>query len=416
MGASSKPGSRRIVGLVRRDDTIVRLAGQGNGWYSTWAADDRQYMSLNGGAGFEDQSSQFFYSRLLAVSGGPEEPRFHDVPGYPSPGIPPASDAPFWGYGVLAVGSRLYLFLSTSNDPAERGAALGFPWRFVGAKLVFSDDGGRTWRNQDGTTPVRWVPWGERSRDDLVFYEEPQDTFSLPSVLQMGRGYEHNRDGYVYVYSPNGQTEGTMNELVMFRVSLDRVLDRASYEYFAGSDAGVPQWSSHLGERAVVHTFPAGWVNTWMHPVGWQPSIVYNAPLGIYMMANWSSGSGHGVDESSGRVENDMWFTKPSYLGFWVSKTPWGPWDQIHEEIAWTPDGDLAARCFHAQIPPKWISSDGSSFWLVWSDYQVSDAEGLRRAMPKSDDPNDASEVIQALRAHMPHYGFNAQRVDLVIK
>ena len=40
-------------------------------------------------------------------------------------------------------------------------------------------------------------------------------TFSLLSVLQMGKNYEWNTDGYVYVYSPNGNLDGTMNQLVI---------------------------------------------------------------------------------------------------------------------------------------------------------------------------------------------------------
>jgi hypothetical protein len=49
----------------------------------------------------------------------------------------------------------------------------------------------------------------------MAFFKEPGDGFSLLTVLQMGKDYERNEDGYVYVYAPNGNTEGTMNELVM---------------------------------------------------------------------------------------------------------------------------------------------------------------------------------------------------------
>ncbi len=51
----------------------------------------------------------------------------------------------------------------------------------------------------------------------MQFFEEPDYCFSLLTMLQMGKGYELNKDGYVYVYSPNGIVEGKMNELVMFR-------------------------------------------------------------------------------------------------------------------------------------------------------------------------------------------------------
>ena len=44
-----------------------------------------------------------------------------------------------------------------------------------------------------------------------------------------------------------------------------------------------------------------------------------------------------------------------------------GPWTQIHEEPAWTPAADPGARASQPQIAPKWISDDGTSFWLVWT-------------------------------------------------
>jgi len=28
-------------------------------------------------------------------------------------------------------------------------------------------------------------------------------------------------------------------------------------------------------------------VNTKVHPYAWHPSVVYDAPLGVYLMANW---------------------------------------------------------------------------------------------------------------------------------
>ena len=152
-----------------------------------------------------------------------------------------------------------------------------------------------------------------------------------------------------------------MNQLVMFRVRPESILDRNTYEYFVASRPdGLANWSRNIDERGVVHTFPTGWVNTTIHPYAWHPSVVYNAPLGIYMMANW----GMGCSADGG------WFGKPSYLGFWVAKHPWGPWTQVHEENEWTPMGDPKARAYQPQISPKWIAKDGKSFWLVFTDFQ----------------------------------------------
>jgi hypothetical protein len=196
----------------------------------------------------------------------------------------------------------------------------------------------------------------------------------------MGRNYEYNRDGYLYVYAPNGNIEGTMNQMVMFRVRKEHVLERASYEYFVSLNTdGSAVWSCDIDQRGIVHTFPAGYVNTDIHPYAWHPSVVYNAALDVYMMVNWGMGC-----DSKGE-----WFSKPSYLGFWTAQYPWGPWTQVHEEKSWMPAGDAAARAYQPQIIPGWIAEDGLSFWLAWTDYQFIDNQ-------------------------LPYYCFNYQQVEIV--
>jgi hypothetical protein len=194
-----------------------------------------------------------------------------------------------------------------------------------------------------------------------LFLDEPGDAFSLPTVLQMGRSYEHNRDGYVYVYAPNGNSPQTMSQLVLCRTPREKVCDRSAYEFFVAADNnGFARWSSDVRERCPVHTFPSGWVNRHAHPYAWHPSVVFNQPLGVYMMANW----GVGVDEDGN------WFGMPSYLGFWTALQPWGPWTQIHEETEWLICGDAKGRNYQPQIAPKWLAEDGKSFWLVFTDFR----------------------------------------------
>ena len=89
-----------------------------------------------------------------------------------------------------------------------------------------------------------WEGFENRSRKNFVFYEEPRNVFSLTAVLQMGRDYRDNKDGFVYVYSPNGSTEGTANELVMFRVPKTRILDRtAELDRLTNDQSPRPQLS-----------------------------------------------------------------------------------------------------------------------------------------------------------------------------
>ena len=369
-----------ITGMRRLDETTVRSGGSGDNWHMTWAEDDRQYVGLCDGRGWPDvegYTGKDYNTRVYAIHGDAPGHRFVHLPGFPdllsesSPNI-----NRYYGFGILAVDGCIYHYLSTPNHP------FGEPDpRFVGVKLVWSPDGGRSWRNQDGS-PLRWEEWSERSHRNMAFFNEPGDAFSLLTVLQMGRNYAHNADGYVYAYAPNGNTEGTMNQLVMFRVRKDRILDRSAYEFFVSRNPdGGAEWSGDISSRAPVHTFPSGWVNTRIHPYAWHPSVVYNAPLGLYMMANW----GMGCDADG------MWFGKPSYLGFWTAPEPWGPWAQVHEETAWMPMGDANARAYQPQISPKWIAEDGKSFWLVFTDFQ--EIDGGR-----------------------PYYCFNCQKVEILTR
>lgn len=397
-----------VRAMKLRDETIVRYPTvNGDNWHLTWAADDRQYASLCDGYGWLEQPPGMYNSRLISVSGNPAGATFQDVLGYPDL-VQPFDKLPrYYSFGVIALDERIYQFLSTWNVPLNAEAK---DLRFVGVKAIFSRDQGRTWHNQDGSTPVRWEDWKDRSRDSLLFFEEPQQAFSMLSVLQMGKNYEKNRDGYVYIYSPNGNTEGTMNQLVLLRAPKGQVVNRRAYEYFAGVRAdGSARWVGDIEGRAVVHTFPSGWVNRLLHPWAWIPSVAYNAAVGCYMMANWAT-----APSAEPKAE---WFDRPSYLGFWTAPSPWGPWTQVYENTSWAPGGDLGARCYSPIIAPKWIAADGKSFWLVWTDFQqkMDKAQLARRqeAIDQLSGPEKIRAAAALDRANRPYYSFNIQRVDI---
>jgi hypothetical protein len=364
-----------IKGLERLQHTTLHLGGHGDNWHMTWADDDKQYVSLCDGNGLPGTPDDRYHnSRAYTISGDPPAVTFEYLPGYPDLiGVDePLGSNRYYNFGILARDGKLYQYLSTPNHQFREPDA-----RFVGAKLITSPDNGSTWCNQNGSSPVVWEPWDERSKNNMLFFEEAGDAFSLLTVLQMGQGYRDNTDGFVYLYAPNGNVEGTMNQLVMCRVPADRILSRDAYEFFVAlRPDGSAEWTTRIEDRGVVYTFPSGWVNTTVHPYAWHPSVVYYAPLGVYLMANWGMGC----------TAEGKWFGKPSYLGFWTAPSPWGPWTQVHEEREWQPEGEAKARAYQPQIGPKWISGDGSSFWLVWTDFQV-------------------------LKGMMPYYAFNMQEV-----
>ncbi len=406
--------SVRIRSVIRREESTLRLGGIGDSFHMSWAADDRQIIAIDDGVGWYERPKGSYNSRLWSVAGNPPSAVFNDIPDYPeliygTPAGPPNTPN-YYSFGTLALRGQVYQFLSTLNQSPLR--------RWIGAKLIYSPDKGLTWCNENGSTPVVWESWLDRSKTTMMFFEEPQESFSLLSFLQMGRNYELNQDGYVYVYSTNGNVDGAMNQLVMFRVKTQSLLHRQEYEYFAGLRRnGTAVWEKNINLRSVVHTFPQGWVNKTAHSASdvivqaWLPSVVYNAPLGLYMMSNFGVGC-----SPDGRS-----FGKPSYLGFWIAPTPWGPWAQVHEEVAWQPANEPAARAYGPQIAPKWIAADGKSFWLVWSDAQGYDDFMRESQRPdeyagQASSPEERTERgLQALRHYLPRYAFNIQRIDLEV-
>jgi hypothetical protein len=369
---------------------------------------------VNDGTGWVDKPTAFYNTRLWTLTGGSQDAVPEEVSGYPelNDTTRPEKGAQYFGHGLLAVRGQLYQFLSTLDQATER------PRHWIGAKLIYSKDHGRTWWNRDGMSPVVWENVPARSRANLTFFQEPDEAFSLLSIVQMGQDYRANRDGYIYVYGLNGNVDGRMNELVLFRVPIAKFLDRDAYEYFGDrGENGSARWVRDIQARAVVHSFPRGWVNRKnllpddLVVESWLPSVVYNERLGVYLMASAGIGcTPEGVE-----------FGKPSYLGFYVSTTPWGPWRQIHEETAWTPAGDPAARAYFPRIAPKWIAPDGKSFYLVWSDLKgliaFSGIEArMTAAQEKATTPEQRS-AIQAdfTRRYLPGYSFNVQQVDLVM-
>lgn len=335
------------IKLAFRNDSIIRdINFEGDNWHTTWAADGNQYVLQCDGQGYN--------TKLWKLTGHPPDFKFEEVESHPGPKEKPHER--YYGFGILGIDSSIYHYFSTPDKWYTNP-----PWNFIGTKIIYSPDMGKIWKNQDATSPVLFEETSARNQKNMMFFREPDNAFSLLTMLQMGKGYEDNKDGYVYLYSPNGGTEGTMNQLVLCRIKKDSLLHRNAYEFFVSSGGHqAPVWSKRIEDRKPIYTFPRGYVNKLKHPYSWHPSVVYNKQIDLYMMANW----GVGVDTSG------VWFTKPTYLGVWISKKPWGPWKQIHEDSNWFPPGGTPeGQCYQPQIMPGWISHDGKSFWLSWTQY-----------------------------------------------
>ena len=357
------------------EGTVTR-SGHGDNWHITWANDDHQYFALCDGFGWEDGPE--YNTRVYRLKGDASNYTPEFLLNYPYV----QKNQHWYGFGIVAIDGTIYHFLSwhpTSDFPPELG------WN--GARLVYSEDHGQSWKNNDGT-PMKSGQSAATSRPSVScvpsdstmhFYNMPNNCFSLISILQYGKNYEDNTDGYVYLYSPNGLTDATMRQTVLARVRQTDIRDKEAFEYFVSRSAdGTATWSSDIKQRGVVHSFPAGWVAK-NYPYSWLPFVVYNKALDVYVMA----GAGTGKNGS------DM-FSQASCLTFYTAPQPWGPWKEIYKNEAWTIKDDPGTRIYNPIIAPKWISADGKSFTLIFTD-------GKNWAL--------SSDVVR------PYYLFNTQKV-----
>ena len=78
------------------------------------------------------------------------------------------------------------------------------------------------------------------------------------------------------------------------------------------------------------------------------------------------------------------------------------------------------ARAAGPQIAPKWVAQDGKSFWLVWTDVQQTTNEDLlafqAEMISRRPTYDEWMQGRRRWREFHPYFGFNAQRVDLVIE
>src|SRR4051812_9803059 len=135
----------KITGLQRLDDTIQPLSGSGDNWHMSWARNDKQYVGLCDGRGWSHlpgDKGKNWNARMYAIIGDAPNHTFEEVPGYPEleTVYPPTAEQPdhwsrYYGFGILALDSYLYHFMSTPKVP------FGPPDNaFAGVKLIYSPD------------------------------------------------------------------------------------------------------------------------------------------------------------------------------------------------------------------------------------------------------------------------------------
>jgi hypothetical protein len=319
-----------VIAEVRFDwSTHDRRAPGSDNWPVTWAGDDHQYTSWGDGGGFGGTNRDGRVSLGVArIEGEATDYQGFNVWG----GKEPESKATFEGksYGILSVGGVLYMWVSPGSG------AKGY----TEARIYRSENHGASWTGAN---------WAFTKSDGLI----------LPTFLQFGKDYQGARDRFVYVYANHFKrkllrlTKDRLRihqpgEIALMRVPTTGILDRNSYEFFAGVDGnGNPRWTKDLAVRKAVFEDTNG--------VGWNTSASYNAGLRRYLVTTEHVASMKGN------------------IGIFDAPEPWGPWTTVLYASAFG-EPQIEPTAFFWNFPTKWISGDGKSFTLVFTGMNTNDS------------------------------------------
>ena len=293
--------------------------GHGDNWAITWGDDDKQYAYMIDGRGFGMVFASELSMAPVLIEGSPP-----DIKGYhigSSSGTVPGPELGALSRkvsGLVMINGTLYAWVRNLN-PA--GAPIG-----TGASLIYSEDHGTNWT---------WVDWSW-----------PHTGY--PVWMNAGQDYAAAKDGYAYFISPDGPSAyADYPDLLMGRVDTAAILDSTAYRYYGGTeDNGTARWGSYA-DRQAVFTDPNGC---------FRPNLVYNPGLDRYLLL-MSTPYG---DWQWWRNDNP---DRLAHFAVFDAPNPWGPWTTVE----YIPDFGKPENRFSPNIPPKWISEDGTEFYLQYS-------------------------------------------------
>jgi hypothetical protein len=384
-GCKSPPRSAKVpIGASIDYTQVYRNTLSGDNYHVTWADDGYMYVNQDDGDPMLElggDEGRYFNNRVWRMTGSPDSVGFEYLPNYPYY----EKEGKWYAYGIISIDGILYSFITLSGGP-ENSRYHHAPFR--GTKLLYSADHGNSWKLHDGRTDPSVFTSVEPGA--MFFMEgqfktgteaDPRNTFSWITCVQMGQDGQAYNDGYAYFYSPDGMDRSTEfevtfknkingrpqlsrsgnyyhHELNLARAPRNQILNKDAWEFFVKHDMnGGAVWSANPADRGVVCEYDRSWSF-----YSWSPSVVYNEPLGLFIMINSANGW-YPVDKHNRFSGND----RDNYMALYYSDKPWGPWTKFHEDTAWVAD-DHENDMYQAALNPKWISSDGREMYMMWSD------------------------------------------------
>lgn len=317
------PRSDVIKGIVW-DEQVTRLGlgpvvnqntGRRDGsdnWPLTWAEDGDLYVTYGDGYGFEPYTEEKLGLGFGRISGSPTDATGLNIRSSTGENTEYGRNGKK-GSGLLMVDGVLYLWLFHADGAGGQ------------AQLAISRDHALNWEFTD---------WR---------FEE----FGLCTFINFGQNYSGARDEFVYTVTHDGPTaDAPADRMILMRVPRNSIEERESYEYFVELDgADNPVWHRDIEQRGAVFEHEDACLRS---------GISYSAPLRRYLW--WQ----HLPQRPDHKDRGDTRFG--GGFGIYEAPEPWGPWRTVYFTEAW--DVGPGER---AEFPPKWMSADGRSLYLIFS-------------------------------------------------
>lgn len=316
-------------------------------WYPSWASDGNLYSpwtdgSVNGLSSMSMLGSNATTGHATIVGDDPLKLQVIDQGVFVSDPSPYGGRYPcgslvhngVWYYGTYC--------LSGGNTDHE-GITYNWPWLGPVVGFRYSTDFGKTW-TQTPHTPERPL-FGENGLNG----QHPVKIGS-PHFVDFGKNMEHAPDGKAYLVC-HGAVDSdpkprfanlswiTGDQVYLIRVvpSIENINDASKYEFFAGFDERQqPIWSKDFSTIKPI----AEWNNN-MGCV----TMTYHAPLRKYLMCVTDG------TNTTGRF--NTYILESDQIA--------GPWRLV------TYLKDFGEQAYFVNVPSKFITAGGRTFWLCYS-------------------------------------------------
>ncbi len=335
----------------------------GDTWYPSWASDDKMYSPWTDGStwkfdGTWEGASSGDIDKAVTGNGVMEGDDPMNLVAY-SLGLEKGPAKPY--HGRYPCGSLVYngvwyygtYCLDPSGGAKYGDKVINWPWLgpFVGFR--YSTDYGRSW------IPCPHTP------EKPIFGETGINGYPIrigsPHFVDFGKNMEHSPDGKAYLVAHGADTTDTQwrfwnsswitgDQIYLIRVTptIENINDPSKYEYFGGYDVqGNPLWVNDFKKiRPLLE---------WNNKMGCV-TITYNAPLKKYLMCV--------TDGGNTCAKMDTYILESDQMT--------GPWKIV------TYMKEMGEQAYFVNIPSKYISQDGKTFWLLYSGNFAPDWNGMK--------------------------------------